>query len=146
MTTWENNSVKKGVRGWLLFGLTLGCLLYGVGFLYLFSQVDSLWCKMVSGVLGVSAVTLLPVLFGLWRERLRSDGRGNDISLAAWIANGFCTVGAVAVFSLPICCLFAKAGETAIFSYTLFLVLLFHAALWYEVFIAGGKDDGGSSL
>ena len=139
MMTWKDDFGKRKVRSRLLFGLTLGCLLYGAGFLYLFPRVDSLWCKIISGVLGVSAVTLLPVLFGVWRQRLRSSGRGNDVSLGAWVESGFCFVGAVTVFSLPICCLFVGAGETVVFSYTLFLVLLFHLALWYGAFIAGEK-------
>lgn len=132
-----NNSVERRIRGRFLLGLTLGCFLYGVGFLYLFSRVDSLWCKIISGVLGVSAVTLLPILFGLWCQRLRNIGRGNDVSLMTWMQNGFRVVGVVTIFSLPLCCFLVGVGETVIFSYTLFTVLLFHMTLWYGAFVAG---------
>ena len=127
--------MKGQMSGKYLWMMALGCLLYGAGFLFLFSQTDSFWGKLVSGFLGVGAITLLPVFYGFcWRQYLRA-GYGARTAAEENIFFSFGVAGIFTVFSLPVCCLFMGSGAELFFTYTLFISLLFHGALWYAFFI-----------
>ena len=67
--------MKQRLSKRYLWAMVLGCLLYGMSFLLLFSRCHSLWGKVVSGLLGVLAVTLLPVFYGLCLQRQRPNGQ-----------------------------------------------------------------------
>lgn len=128
--------MKQKIADRYLWGIILGCFLYGVSFLFLFSSGASLWGRLASGFLGVGAITLLPVFYGLCLQRLASfDG----VALEIAVLHSFCLVGIFTIFSLPLCCLFA--GENGAFGvgYTLLSMLIFHGALWYECFILAAK-------
>lgn len=124
---------KHGGKGLFAMMLT-GCFLYGVGFLGLFTQADSLWGRLSSGLLGVGAISLLPVVYGLCLRRSGSFPR-----VASCVDAAFSLVGRWAVFSLPLWCYLAERGQEGFVSFTLFSVLVFHGALWYGCFFLSGR-------
>lgn len=128
--------MKQKIADRYLWGIVLGCFLYGISFLFLFSRGASLWGRLASGFLGVGAITLLPVFYGLCLQRLASfDG----VALGEPLLYSFCLIGGFTLFSLPLWCLFAAEGSAFFIGYTLLVVLLFHAVLWYACFMMGAK-------
>ncbi len=125
----------RKLSGKYLWGITVGCFLYGVGFLFIFTKADSLWCKTVAGFLGVSAITLLPMIYGFCRERLHGAGETERALAADQLLFSFGMVGGFTVFSLPLCCLWAGAAQAVLLSYTLLIMFLFHGVLWYAFFV-----------
>ena len=129
--------MKQQLAGKYLWGMAWGCLLYGICFLLLYAQGGSLWGKLVSGFMGVGAITLLPVFYGFCLQQLRTSSCALP---GTFVLYSFGLVGIFTVFSLPLYCLFIGGGNPFLVGYTLLILLLFHGALWYQCFIGREKE------